>query len=113
MEFKEFTYDAGMVCINGTKENMEFSNNTRDSNIIYFFYKGDKCLYIGESSCSLYERCFRNSPKHKDKKFFTECNRIKIIALDNSIDIFGRQALEAIFIMAFLRAGHPLQNKKG
>lgn len=78
-------------------------------NIIYLFFKGNKCLYIGETNTSLKERCYTHSPKHSRQKWFKEGNQIHIIQLDDEIDKIARQALEGVFILAY----RPINNKKG
>lgn len=112
MEFKSFDYNSIEVKKSNSKERKEFNKNTRDKNIIYFFYKDDECLYIGESKKTLHDRCFKNTPKHSEKNFFIQSNKIRIIVLETCVGDFERQTLEKNFILAFFSAGHPLHNEK-
>ena len=100
-------------CTTATRKNSSFKKDTRElKNIVYFFYKDEECLYVGESSASLYERCFIHSPKEKKQKWFKEGNKIWIIQLDNQenelITTRCRRALEAMFIVI----NHPKYNLK-
>lgn len=112
MEFKIVEYSYPNILDKNKKDKTKFKNETSDSNIIYFFYQNDECKYIGESSKSLYERCFINTPKHQSRDFFKVCNKIYIIVLDKKIGGFERKAIEGMFILAFKYAGHQLENKE-
>ena len=109
---REITFEPSKVLKKRSKERKEFSEKTNLSNIIYFFFNEDKCQYIGETSKSLADRCFRNSPKHSKKEWFKECNKVIIIQLDTGLGDIERHALESSFILAYKSAGHPLQNEK-
>lgn len=85
-----------------------FKEQTSDSNIIYLFYNKTECLYIGETSVSLYDRCYVNSPKESEQPWFKEGDTIHIIKLDGSIDNIGRQGLESCFILV----NRPKYNRK-
>lgn len=84
----------------------------KHKNIIYFFYKfngvNKECLYIGETSLTLYDRCYIHSPKEKDQLWFQQANCIYIIELANFIDDLTRRAMEALLI-GIIR---PMYNKK-
>lgn len=95
-----------------SKARKEFRKSANLSNILYFFFNNDTCYYIGESSVSLNDRCFRNTPKHVKKEWFAKCNKVLIIQLDKKLGDIERRALESSFILAYKSAGHPLQNEK-
>jgi len=99
--------------IKAIKRNSDFKIKTKDyTNILYFFYKDDSCLYVGESMVSLYKRCFVNTPKEKDEPWFVKGNKVLIIQLDTindkSLQMKKRHALEALFIVT----NNPKYNKK-
>ena len=50
-----------------TKERKEFKSKTFFRNVVYFFYKDEKYLYIGETRVSLFDKIFTNCPKEKTK----------------------------------------------
>lgn len=79
------------------------------SNIIYFFFNKNECLYIGETGTSLKDRCYTHTPKESDADWFKDADKIQIIELNDKIDAIARQALEASFILAY----RPKYNKKG
>lgn len=112
MKFVSFDYDPTKVVVTGSEERKEFNGKTSDTNIVYFFYKDEQFLYIGESKNSLNDRCFTNSPKHSERDFFKTGNKIRIIVLDSRLGDFERQAIETNFILTFRSAGHPLKNEK-
>ena len=95
-----------------SKERELFRKNTDINNVLYLFFGDDKCYYIGETSVSLYDRCFVNTPKYSEKDWFDKCNKIVIIKLDDELGSIERTALESSFILAYKSAGHPLQNEK-
>lgn len=81
----------------------------KNSNIVYLFFNDDKCLYIGQSKNTLKDRVYTNSPKHADKKWFKESNKIYIIGFnDTDIDDISRETIESIFIQVY----RPKYNKK-
>lgn len=91
----------------------DFKNKIdEDKNVIYFFYNtdGDKkeCLYIGETSLTLKDRCYTHSPKEKDRPWFQEGNCVYILQLGENIDDFSRRAVEAVLIASI----RPTYNKK-
>lgn len=91
------------------QEEKEFRKQISVSNIIYLFYKGSKCLYVGETGTSLEDRCYKHTTKESHQKWFKEGNLIHIIKLDKEIDNIARQSLESVFILAH----RPKYNKKG
>lgn len=100
--------------IEARKRNSSFKKSTKDlTNIIYFFYNNDVCLYVGETGTSLYHRCFKHTPKESKSEWFEEGNKIIVIILDDlKSDIENtkaRQALEGVFILT----NKPKYNKKG
>lgn len=108
MNLKTIHYDNQKVLKAYSNERNVFRGQASTSNVLYFFYKGDECLYIGESETSLYHRCFKHSPKEKDQPWFKEADTINIIELDSNIDKFSRQTLESTFILTH----KPKYNKK-
>lgn len=112
MKTFEVEFDPLKAKKKDSKERKEFKKKTGEKNIIYLFFGKDECYYIGESSKSLCDRCFTNTPEHSKKDWFDKCNRVVIIQLDDKIGDMERRALESIFILAYKSAGHPLQNKK-
>lgn len=108
MELKTIKYESGEIR-KETEMLMKFKKCISIGNIIYFFYKNNTCLYIGETRTSLKERCYKHTPKESDKPWFVEGNTIHIIILDDNIDDIARQALESSFILAY----RPKFNKKG
>ncbi len=95
-----------------SKARKEFREKANLSNIIYFFFDNSECYYIGESSISLTDRCFKNTPKHSKKGWFNHCDKVVIIQLEDEFGDIERHALESSFILAYKSAGHPLQNEK-
>lgn len=108
MKLITINYDYSKIINSKSQERDAFKKSTSASNVIYFFYDNSNCLYIGETSASLYDRCFTNTPKHSTKEWFKKANKIHIIELENDVDDIGRQALESSFILAF----RPINNKK-
>ncbi len=100
-------YDASKLD-KGSPERKRFKNQTQDTNVIYFFCNNEKCMYIGETKKCLYDRCFKNSPKHKERQWFKESNIIYILQLDSRVDSIARRALEGILIATI----RPKYNKK-
>ena len=113
MDYITFNYNPKKAVVVGNSDYILFQNNSIYKNIIYFFFKGTKCLYIGETKNSIFDRCFVNTPKHKNKSWFKDSDNIKILVLESKTDIYYRQLLENSFIVAYRAAGHPLRNKKG
>lgn len=103
-------------CPNKAKQkSSSFKTRTKKlTNIVYFFYENDKCLYVGETGCTLYERCFVNTPKEADEKWFNEGNTVYIIQLDkeegedDKIVSRRRRMVEALFIVT----NNPKYNEK-
>lgn len=91
-----------------SKKMNRFKQEITIPNVIYFFCNGDDCLYIGESKISLHDRCFVNSPKHRERPWFKESDTIYIIKLGDSVDDFTRGALESVLICTF----RPKYNQK-
>ena len=108
MELATIKYDSN----DAIKEKSSFRIETKKyKNILYFFYKDEECLYIGETDVSLYDRCFVNTPKEKDQPWFNEGNKVLIVQLDAKDDESQtkcRHALEALFIVV----NNPKYNKK-
>lgn len=93
-----------------TLDKAKFRQNTNNTkNCVYLFFRDNECLYIGETGVSLYERCYKNTPKHSEKPFFKEANTIHIIMLDDKIDDISRQTIEAVLIQSY----RPKYNQKG
>ena len=113
MEYISFSYNSTNALVVGSQDYLEFYNNSQSKNIVYFFFKDTECLYIGETENSIFDRCFVNTPKHKDKPWFQNANNIKIIVLESETDIYHRQLLENAFIVTYKALGHPLYNRKG
>lgn len=114
---KEIKYDYSKFSSTGigkrSKEETEFKKKIKfDKNVIYFFYKIDgeikDCLYIGETSSTLYDRCYKHSPKERSQPWFQQANCVYIIQLENFIDHFTRRAMEALLIGTI----KPKYNKK-
>lgn len=112
MKAVQFKFDAKAVKKAYSKARKEFREKTQDTNIIYFFFSGEECVYIGESECSLADRCFRHTPKHSKKDWFEKCDQVLIVKLADNVDVFGRLAIEAAFILAYKNAGCKLENKE-
>lgn len=112
MKTVQFEFDAQKVKTDGSPEQEEFKNKTQDKNVIYFFLSGEECVYIGETGCSLCDRCFKNTPKHIDKDWFDKCNQALIIKLDDKVNGFARRAIEASFISVYKSAGYKIANKR-
>ena len=110
MEVQEIRYSASSALKEGSAFRCE---SKLLKNIVYFFYKDDRCLYVGESGRSLFDRCFIHTHKEKNSVWFKEGNRVVIIGLDNFGDdienMKSRQALKAVFILT----NKPKYNKKG
>ncbi|MFD0942923.1 hypothetical protein [Savagea faecisuis] len=107
MELKTVAYNYSEIN-NNQKIKKKFKEDISVSHIIYLFYNGNECLYIGESCASLKDRCYTNTPKHTEKEWFKLSNKIHIIKLDECIDNIARQTLESTFILAY----RPKYNKK-
>ena len=120
MTFKEVSYNyneiARTLFKKGKREKddpvKQLKNDLKDKNIIYFFYKDDDCLYVGETNTCLWDRIMRHENPEKNSKWFKNGNKIKIIVLDKNIDKYSRRNLESCFIINLLRAKHPLYNKQ-
>lgn len=113
MDLFSFSYNSTKALDVKSPDYLKFKNHSGHQNIIYFFFKGTECLYIGETENSIFDRCFVNTPKHKDKSWFKDSDNIKIIVLENKTDIYYRQLLENSFIVTYRALGHPLRNQKG
>ena len=113
MDYITLNYNPTNAVDVDSSDFLQFQNNSKFKNIIYFFFKGTECLYIGETKNSIFDRCFVNTPKHKEKSWFKDSDNIKILVLESNTDIYYRQLLENSFIVAYRAAGHPLRNKKG
>ena len=113
MDYITFNYNPTNAVVVGSLDYLLFQKNSIYKNIIYFFFKGTECLYIGETENSIFDRCFVNTPNHKNKSWFMDSDNIKILVLESNTDIYYRQLLENSFIVAYRAAGHPLRNKKG
>ena len=83
------------------------------TNVLYFFYNDEECLYVGESGVTLYDRCFVHTNKEKSEPWFNEGNKVIIISLgqinDERESTKEREALEGVFIVT----NKPKYNKKG
>lgn len=105
-----------MVTVNYTQKSLsedpnklkEFKKKINISNVAYFYYFNDTCLYIGETGTSLKDRCYTHSPKQSRAKGFQEANTIKILKLDDCVDNIERQAIESVFILVY----RPKYNQK-
>lgn len=97
MDVKKITYDPSKSKEELKKDLDELKNYT---NIIYFFYDStnNNCLYIGETGTTLFERCFRHTPKESDSQWFKQADTIFILKLDDTIDNFSRRTIESLFI---------------
>lgn len=109
MELKTIEYNFN----DAIKRDSDFKKEIKKyTNILYFFYKGEDCLYIGETKVSLYDRCFSNTPKEKDQPWFKEGNKVLIVQLDakddEELQTKYRHALEVLFIVV----NNPKYNKK-
>lgn len=113
MNFISFSYNSTNALVVGSSDYLKFQSMAIHKNIIYFFFKGTECLYIGETKNSIFDRCFINTPKHKDRSWFKDSDNIKMIVLENETNIFYRQLLENSFIVTYRALGHPLRNRKG
>ena len=120
MTFKEVSYNYNDIAQTLFKKGKrikydpvkQFKNDLKDKNIIYFFYKDDDCLYVGETNTCLWDRIMRHENPEKNSQWFKKGNKIKIIVLDKNIDKYSRRNLESCFIINLLRAKHPLYNKQ-
>lgn len=108
MELNTVKYEYSNLVTNKENEN-DFKNAIKISNVIYLFYYNSDCLYIGETGTSLFDRCYKHTPKEIEKEWVKEGNQIHIIKLDSNIDTIARQALESSFILVY----RPKYNKKG
>ena len=80
MNLKIIEYDYSKISVKNSDEEKSFKEDVSvNRNIIYFFYKDEKCLYVGETKCTLADRCYKNTPKHSEKDWFKEANKIYII----------------------------------
>lgn len=77
-------------------------------NIVYFSFHNDECLYIGETSSTLKERCYTHTPKESKETWFKEGNNIYIIELGDTIDNIARHTIEQVLILSY----RPKYNKK-
>ena len=68
MDLFSFSYNSTKALDVKSPDYLKFKNHSGHQNIIYFFFKGTECLYIGETENSIFDRCFINTPKHKDIK---------------------------------------------
>ena len=101
------TYEYKKLIV-GTVEYEKFKADTSMSNVLYFFFKSDECLYIGETRISLFDRVFKHTPGHKEKVWFQQADTIYQMKLDECIDDIAREAIESSFILAY----RPRYNKK-
>lgn len=108
MKLKTVKYEYSKISIDKSNEQIQFKKEIDIRNVIYFFFKDDKCLYIGETGATLKERCYKNTPKHSEKDWFKSANTIYIMQLDMEIGDIARQTLESTFILAY----RPVNNKK-
>lgn len=107
MKFHTIKYDPSKI-ITSSAEYKKLHKETSIANVVYFFYKDDACLYIGETGTSLSDRIFKHTPKHLIQPWFKEGNTIFQIELDSGIDGIARETIEAIFILAY----RPKYNQK-
>ena len=120
MVFKEVSYNYNEIALTLSKKGRRkkidpvqlLKNELTDKNIIYFFYKDEDCLYVGETDTCLWDRIMRHENPEKNSKWFKKGNKIKIIILDKKIDKYSRRNLESCFIINLLRADHHLYNKQ-
>ena len=112
MEVFTINFNSSEVKKSYSDKRKAFNRQTNISNIVYLFFENDNCYYIGETKASLYDRCFVNTPCHIDTDWFSMCNKVIIIKLDDELGDIERRALEATFILSYKSAGHPLANKK-
>ena len=120
MEFKTVNYDSKIIkegiSHKGRRKSDDpvkiFSQQLKDQNVLYFFYKDDECLYIGQTGICLWDRIIRHEDPEKDSKWFEEAHKICLIILDKKVDVISRRNLESTFIVNYLRAGHKLYNKE-
>ena len=111
MKTVQFEFNAKDVKKARSKARKEFRKETQDTNIIYFFFSGKDCVYIGETGCSLSDRCFTHKERHIDKPWFEKCDQVLIVKLADNVDVFGRRAIESSFILAYKNAGYNIENK--
>ena len=111
MLVKNIAFNAEKIKDSNSTEREAFKVNTQMRNIIYFFFSKKECVYVGETSCSLYDRCFTHTPKHSEKSWFNRCDEVFIIQFDNNFKGFERRAIEASFILAYKSAGYKIENK--
>lgn len=116
-KLKEIKYDYSKFKRLGkgkySQEENDFRNEIeKDKNVIYLFYKIDgnnkECLYIGETSKTLKERCYTHSKKERDELWCKKGNCVYILPLGDIIDNFTRRAMEALLIGSI----RPTYNKK-
>ena len=107
MQFYTIKYDPSKITT-GSAEYQKLYIETSIANVVYFFYKDDECLYIGETGTSLSDRIFKHTPKHLIQPWFKEGNKIFQIELGSGIDGIARGTIEATFILAY----RPKYNKK-
>lgn len=102
----DYSYDnlSDIEYLTGFKKQLKLA-----SNCVYFFFDDNQCLYVGQTGTTLLDRCYKNTPKHCDKDFFKESNKIHIIVLDEVIDQISRETIEAVFVQSY----RPPYNKKG
>ncbi len=93
MKLITINYDYSKIINPNSQERDAFRKSTSAANVIYFFMAIVIAYTIGETSASLYDRCFKNSPKHSKKEWFQKANKIHIIELENDVDDIARQAL--------------------
>lgn len=113
MDFVTYKYDPHKLIRNAStydkKARDDFRLQTKDQNVLYFFFGKGDCIYIGESGTSLYDHCYTHENPHTDKSWFADTDEVRIIVLDSNIDLIARQSLEATFILAY----RPKENIKG
>lgn len=112
MKFDQIKYDATKLIRSNANydksERDKFRKHTKHSNVVYLFYSKGVCVYIGESSKSLYHRCYKHENPHTDRDWFIDTDEVKIIVLDKCIDDIARIAIERTFILSY----RPINNLK-
>lgn len=61
----------------------QFKADIDISDCVYLFFENNVCKYIGETGASLKDRCYTHTPKLSAKPWFSQCDTIKIVILDN------------------------------
>lgn len=104
MNVVKINYNPNLITQSTKKKLKQYSN------IIYFFYDSccNDCLYIGETKTTLFERCYKHTPKESTQPWFIKGDTIYILELDNKVDDFSRRTIESLFITTI----RPLFNQK-